>query len=134
MYIYIFTVFNKKIKIFNILFIFPSFFFYSVMTWNINTHFFFYPLIPSCLKSVYILFIYTSITAQTRDIYRFIESTEGTGFFFLKESNISNWLMESAEIDNSHLHVQNFINKAHFHRNWYSLPIRFLDILNLFFI
>lgn len=59
-------------------------------------------------------FSYTSIRAQTRENYKINLITEGT--FFLKcpifHLPASNWLVESAEI-NTHVHVQNFINKKH---------------------
>lgn len=81
----------------------------------------FYSMIQKFKLFIDILFIYickpfsyTSIRAQTRENYKINLITEGT--FFLKcpifHLPASNWLVESAEI-NTHVHVQNFINKKH---------------------
>lgn len=66
-YLY-FTVFNNKNQnIQHLIYISITFFLFCHDLKHKHT-FYFYPLIPSCLNSVYILFIYTGIMAQTRDI------------------------------------------------------------------
>lgn len=83
-------------------------------------------------------FSYTSIRAQTRENYKIYLITEGTVLFFLKVSNISfACLRLVGRIRRNQQHTcacsEFYKQKAHFHRNWYSLPGRFLDVLNLFF-
>lgn len=84
-------------------------------------------------------FSYTSIRAQTRENYKIYLITEGTVLFFLKVSNISFACLKLVgRIRRNQQHTctcsEFYKQKAHFHRNWYSLPGRFLDVLNLFFL
>lgn len=117
-YLY-FTVFNKKNQnIQHLIYISITFFFLFCHDLKHKHTFYFYPLIPSCLNSVYIYIYCLYIPVLWLKQETFTDSLNQwkaqSGFFLSVQYFICLSQIGSAEIKDTHLHVQNFINKAHF--------------------